>query len=201
MNMANSGHRNITWHKRDNRWQYFKSYKGKPFTKYFKNKIDALCFKYIMKLKLKDYSFESYTQKKIKEAKDDRKIKREWAKMYPKEHLDDINRKRNESYYTNKEKQKTAVVGGWKQAGIRIFDDTFDKWYTTTHCESCGCELIKGKGKGKNKKHLDHDHFSGYPRNVICHSCNVWRRGYDNRMMKVHLELHRKFSSHISFDL
>lgn len=117
-----------------------------------------------------------------------------------KEYFKEVNRKRNEAYYASKDKQKISLVRGWKKAGIRIFDDTFDKWYATTHCESCGCELIKGKGMGKNKKVLDHDHWSGYPRNVICHSCNVWRRGYDGRITRVHIELHRKFSSHISFD-
>jgi len=192
--MSNSGHRNITYHKRDKRFQYFKSYKGKPFTRYFKNKIDALCFKYIMKLKLKDNTFEDHTQKKIKKAKEERKIRGEWIKNNPREYQDEINRKRNEEYYSNKEKQKQGVVRGWRGQGIKIFDDTFDKWFDTTHCESCKCELIKGKGKGKNKKHLDHDHFSGYPRNVICHSCNVWRRGYDNNKMKLHLELYRYFN-------
>jgi hypothetical protein len=130
----------------------------------------------------------------------EKKQQREYRKRNP-EYFKEVNRKRNENYYSNKEKQKISVVRGWKNAGIRISDDTFDIWYGTTHCESCQCELIKGKGMGKNKKVLDHDHFSGYPRHIICHSCNVWRRGYDNRMMKVHLEIHRMFSSRISFDL
>ena len=143
-------HRNITYHKRDKRFQYFKSYNKKPYTKYFINIIDALCFKFIMILKLKSKRFE-------------------------------------------KDTQKIAVVRGWKNADIRVFEYTFDNFYNTTHCESCGCELIKGKGMGKNKKVLDHDHFSGYPRHVICHSCNVWRRGYDNRRMRLHLELYRYF--------
>ena len=117
---------------------------------------------------------------------------RERMKNNP-EKRDKINKTRNEKYYNDKETQKKAVVRGWKKADIRIFDDTFDKFYDTTHCESCNCELIKGKGTGKNKKVLDHDHFSGYPRHVVCHSCNVWRRGYDNNRMKLHLELYRYF--------
>lgn len=191
--VSNTGHRNITYHKRDKRFQYFKTYKGKPFTRYFENKIDALCFKYIMKLKLKDYSFEDHTQKKIKKAKEERKIRREWIKNNPREYQDENNRKRNEKYYSDKEAQRKAVERGWKSAGIKYFDDTFDKWFSTTNCESCNIELIKGKGTGKNKRVLDHDHFSGYPRNTICHSCNIWRRGFDNRRMMLHLELYRYF--------
>ena len=119
-----------------------------------------------------------------------KKEQREYRKKNP-DYFNKLNIKKNKEYYENKEIQKMAVVRGWTSAGIRIFDDTFDKWYKVSHCESCNCELIKGKGTGKNKKVLDHDHFSGYPRNVICHSCNIWRRGYDNRRMKLHLELYR----------
>jgi len=131
---------------------------------------------------------ELYQKNKQHEREQQRQYRIKNKDMY-----DEINRKRNENYYTDKNAQKGPIVRGWKSAGIRVFDDTFDNWYKTTHCESCGCELIKGKGKGKNKKCLDHDHFSGYPRNVVCHSCNIWRRGYDNRKMKLHLELYRYF--------
>ena len=47
-----SGFKNITYHKRDKRWQYFKNIDGKNHTKTFKNKIDALCYKFCMILKL-----------------------------------------------------------------------------------------------------------------------------------------------------
>jgi hypothetical protein len=141
------------------------------------------------------YSLATKERRKIlyqeqKEYK--QKQAREYRENNP-EKNDKYNKKRNDKYYSDKETQKKAVVRGWKNADIRIFDDTFDKFYDTTHCESCNCELIKGKGTGKNKKVLDHDHFSGYPRHVVCHSCNIWRRGYDNRRMKLNLELYRYF--------
>ncbi len=47
-----SGYKNITYHKRDKRWQYFKSINGKNHTKTFINKIDALCYKFYMIIKL-----------------------------------------------------------------------------------------------------------------------------------------------------
>lgn len=46
-----SGVKNITYHKRDKRWQYFKTFQGESHTKYFKNKIDAICYKFICNLK------------------------------------------------------------------------------------------------------------------------------------------------------
>ena len=49
-----SGHSNIYYHKRDDRWRYEKTYYGgKRITRYFKSKTDALCYKYIMCLRIK----------------------------------------------------------------------------------------------------------------------------------------------------
>jgi len=151
-----------------------------PDQKSYKKEYDRL-----YSLQTKERRKELYQENKEHERKQ--------QKEYRDKNKEHINRKRNEAYYEDKEIQRKSVVRGWIKAGIRIFDETFDNWYDTTHCESCGCELIKGKGMGKNKKVLDHDHFSGYPRNVVCHSCNVWRRGYDNRRMRLHLELYRFF--------
>tara|TARA_R110002153_G_C12950086_1_gene458530 strand:+ start:54 stop:524 length:471 start_codon:yes stop_codon:yes gene_type:complete len=54
-----TGYKNITYHKRDKRWQYFKNIDGKNHTKTFKNKIDALCYKFYMILKLSHKSLDA----------------------------------------------------------------------------------------------------------------------------------------------
>jgi len=48
-----SGHKNICYQKKDNLWMYYKRYQGKGHMKYFKTKIDSLCYKFIHLLKLK----------------------------------------------------------------------------------------------------------------------------------------------------
>ncbi len=118
---------------------------------------------------------------------------KEWCKNNP-EKMKIFNQKRNNEYYTNPSKRKISLINGWRRAGIKIFEGTFEYYENTTHCESCGCELLVGKGTGKNKKQLDHCHHSGYGRHIICQSCNCWRRGRDARMDKVHLELYRYFN-------
>jgi len=118
------------------------------------------------------------------------KKKTEWYKNNP-EKVRKMNDERNKKYYNDYDTRKGAITRGWTKSGMIFFDDTFDKFIKTTNCESCGCDLIMGKGKGKHKKTLDHDHFSRMVRHVICHSCNIWRRGYDNRRMRLHLELYR----------
>ncbi len=120
------------------------------------------------------------------------KKNKEWNKNNP-EKIKKINDKRMNDYYNHPTKRKNGLTRGWKKSGMIFFENTFDKFIKTTNCESCGCDLIMGKGKGKNKKTLDHDHFSGMVRHVICHSCNIWRRGYDNKRMILHLELYRYF--------
>ena len=48
-----SGHKNIYYYKIQNRWVYRTDNKGKSVSKYFKNKTDAICYKYIFLLKVK----------------------------------------------------------------------------------------------------------------------------------------------------
>ena len=165
-------------------------------TKINLNREDFPDYKSYKKEYDRQYSLQTKERRKqlYQEQKEHkRKMSNTWLKNNPTKR-DEMNKRKNEKYYSDKETQKKAIVRGWKNANIRFFDDTFDKFYDATNCESCNCELIKGKGNGKNKKVLDHDHFSGYTRNIICHSCNVWRRGYDNRKMKLHLELYRYFN-------
>ena len=45
-----SGHKNIVFHKG---WNYLKTYRNVRYSKHFKSKIDCLCYKYIMILKLR----------------------------------------------------------------------------------------------------------------------------------------------------
>jgi len=132
---------------------------------------------------------EIYHENKEYKQKKQREHRKKNPECYHK-----IDKKRMDKYYNDPNVRKSALVRGWYNAGIKIFENTFDYYDKITHCESCQCELIKGKGTGKNKKVLDHDHYSGYPRNVVCHSCNVWRRGYDRRRADLHLELHRYFN-------
>jgi hypothetical protein len=52
-----SGHIGISYHKTRNRWKYEKSYHNKRIQIYFKTKTQALCYKYIILLKIKSGIF------------------------------------------------------------------------------------------------------------------------------------------------
>ena len=48
-----SGHKNISYDKRGDRYRYTKTIRGKIHLKYFKTLTEALCYKYILQLKIK----------------------------------------------------------------------------------------------------------------------------------------------------
>ena len=98
-----------------------------------------------------------------------------------------------EKYY------KQRKLGAWKHLGIKHFEDTYDYYVNCKKCELCKCKLLdkdynNGMGNKKTTKILDHDHFSGYFRFVVCHSCNCFLRKRDNNKMKLHLELYKYFN-------
>ena len=47
-----SGHKGISYYKKDKMWRYRKRYKGKEFNRYFKTKIDAIHYKFYYLLKI-----------------------------------------------------------------------------------------------------------------------------------------------------
>ena len=48
-----SGIKNISYHKRYNLWRYVKEINGNSFEKRFKTKIDAICYKFIIQLRIR----------------------------------------------------------------------------------------------------------------------------------------------------
>ena len=48
-----SGHKYISFDKHKDNWRFIKSYDGKRYRKCFKSKIDCICYKYIILLKLR----------------------------------------------------------------------------------------------------------------------------------------------------
>tara|TARA_R110002167_G_scaffold67608_1_gene191052 strand:+ start:327 stop:758 length:432 start_codon:yes stop_codon:yes gene_type:complete len=70
---------------------------------------------------------------------------------------------------------KTNKICDWKRRGLLLrenesYDILYDKWVNVTNCEKCNVELVYGVGS--NGRCLDHDHTSGYFRNILCNSCN-----------------------------
>lgn len=80
----------------------------------------------------------------------------------------------------------------WRRNGIKLIGKEYDRYINTSNCELCNVKLVLGF-KSKNRKVIDHDHQSGYVRNICCNTCNVYRRVIDTKKLNVLLELHRYF--------
>ena len=86
---------------------------------------------------------------------------------------------------------KSVTKSNWKNR-LDIDISNFDYWYDR-YIKSYNCELCGNKYESSRKRHLDHDHETRQPRNVVCEPCN--RRKKDFK--KVDSKLKHK---HIYFD-
>ena len=78
--------------------------------------------------------------------------------------------------YDNSPNKKSKMKHHWtKRRGLREsdFENTWEKYINTTHCELCNISLKKVK------KNMDHCHKSGYMRFIVCQRCNGFLRYRD----------------------
>jgi len=62
----------------------------------------------------------------------------------------------------------------WKQRGLNMehFEEIYEIYMITTHCDFCEVELTDGKIRSKTTKCMDHSHITGEFRNILCIACN-----------------------------
>jgi len=118
-----------------------------------------------------------------------------YMKKYRKENKDKYRQYNKKSWEKNKNKfmenrmdyQKQYEIenphifkiSDWKHKGIKLrpnedWDSVYLYWKTCERCELCDVELTDGPGK-LTSRNLDHDHSTGYIRNVLCWGCNIKR--------------------------
>ena len=96
------------------------------------------------------------------------------------------NAEHQREYRSTYEGLKTHMVDKWKRRGLvetdyYTYDELFEAWLYAPECENCGVEFPPiGTPRCPETKCLDHNHKTGIFRNILCHSCNVKRRYYEN---------------------
>jgi len=88
-----------------------------------------------------------------------------------------LRQKSRESYLRNHKRimiEKWEKVHNVKLRDNESWDDLYNKWDEASNCNVCKIELVRGNSR--NGKCLDHDHETGYYRQILCRGCNV---GYD----------------------
>ncbi len=80
----------------------------------------------------------------------------------------------------------------WKHFGIKgDYNEIFELYMNTSECFDCGKIFPRENVRGRNCKCADHDHLSGYFRNIICNECNNKRGKVDRQKMMLLLDIHR----------
>ena len=79
----------------------------------------------------------------------------------------------------NPEKRsKTYTIYNWKKSGLVCddYNELYENYLKSTHCEECGCQYGKIGDKSNRFKCMDHNHVTGLFRNFLCNRCNLERR-------------------------
>ena len=79
--------------------------------------------------------------------------------------------------------KRSCRITTWKKRGVKLPEDYGDEWdifhdeeyVKTTKCEECGVKLTVDKKNTSTTKCLDHNHITGFFRNVLCQACNIQR--------------------------
>jgi len=77
-------------------------------------------------------------------------------------------------YYEKGTARIHRIKSDWKRAGLKDdADDVMQIYQETNECLICDIPLVEGSTIVHNKKVMDHNHFSGEFRGILCWSCNI----------------------------
>ena len=94
------------------------------------------------------------------------------------------NKEYHKEYRQTEKCKKSMRIGQWKNKGIicEDFDKLYDTYINTNNCEWCHKDVSK-------KRDLEHNHYSGEVRGIVCRKCNQKMRYKDKRYKEVMISI------------
>jgi len=147
----------------------------------------------MLRKKNKEYrekNIELVREKAREYAASHREERRAYDRIYKEANREEINKKSSIRKKNNRDKcneqmrnwiknnpeqaKKLNRKGAWKRAGLNMenFEEIYERYLSTTHCDLCGVELTEDKQMTKTTRCMDHSHVTGEFRNIVCCSCN-----------------------------
>ena len=114
-----------------------------------------------------------------KDKEKDKECKRQWYLNNKEKRKQDKNIQKQIKEYKKQYRQtepgkKSRLICHWKQRGLKLYGYTYEEVYeyylSVNICEHCEIPL---NTNFKTQKCMDHCHYTGCFRWVLCQSCNV----------------------------
>ena len=104
--------------------------------------------------------------------------KKEWREKN-KEQIKEYNAIMWEKNKDTEERYIHQSISAWKYIGIKLRDN--EDWLSIYYYYKSldNCEVCDRPFKSSKDRQLDHDHKTGYIRDIVCNSCNQKRRYSD----------------------
>ena len=74
---------------------------------------------------------------------------------------------------------KSRTKSSWKSIGIKFRDDGHFEFVYYEYIYATNCELCNKLFPNSKDRHIDHNHITGEPRNIVCTKCNSHKK--DNK--------------------
>ena len=96
---------------------------------------------------------------------------------------------RGRKWYNSENGNKSRHKKNWKRYGLNMndFENTWKRYWNAIECEWCNIYF-----DFDIRKEMEHNHYTGECRGIVCKSCNMYQRSHDDKFKHVLIQLKSK---------